>query len=105
MSTSFTARLKSARLARGVSQKALGLAIGIEPSVASARMNQYERGTHQPDFGTVKRLAATLDVPTTWFYAEDDREAQWVLAWHQMEADERVRWLAEVRNRVGIPER
>lgn len=93
MSNPLAARLKSVRLARGLSQKALGLAIGMDPTVASARMNQYERGTHQPDFNTVKRLGAVLDVPAIWFYADDD-EALWVEAWHHLTPAERKVWLA-----------
>lgn len=101
MLTSLPARLKAARLAHGLSQKALGLAIGLDPSVASTRMNQYERAKHQPDFNTVKRLAATLDLPATWFYAEDDDEAEWIKAWHRMTNAERQSWLVTMGREPG----
>ncbi len=39
---------------------------------ASARMNQYERGKHTPDWLTVERLATVLGVPVAFLYAEDD---------------------------------
>ncbi|MCV6022639.1 helix-turn-helix domain-containing protein, partial [Escherichia coli] len=37
------ARLKHARKQANLSQKALGIRIGMDDSSASARMNQYER--------------------------------------------------------------
>jgi DNA-binding XRE family transcriptional regulator len=44
--TVFSARLKEARIAAGLSQERLGVVAGIEEASASARMNQYERGKH-----------------------------------------------------------
>eukprot|EP01037_Dinobryon_pediforme_P020488 gene20489-biopygen12396 len=35
----------------------------IDEFTASARMNQYERGVHEPDFGMVMKFAAVLKVP------------------------------------------
>ncbi len=43
-------RLKEARLRAGLSQQKLGILAGIDEATASARMNQYERGIHTPDF-------------------------------------------------------
>ncbi|OGT07480.1 MAG: transcriptional regulator [Gammaproteobacteria bacterium GWE2_37_16] len=65
-------RLKEARLAANISQKKLGIAAGIDQFAASARMNQYERGKHIPDYSTLKRVAAVLKVPVTYFYADDE---------------------------------
>lgn len=96
MVTPLPGRLKAARLSRGLSQKSLGLAIGLDPSVASTRMNQYERAKHQPDFSTIKRLAETLDLPVSWFYAEDDEEARWIQAWHRLDLKGRQAWLEKL---------
>jgi transcriptional regulator with XRE-family HTH domain len=41
---------KEARLRAGISQEKLGVLAGIDEASASARMNQYERGKHTPDF-------------------------------------------------------
>ena len=38
----FTTRLKDARTRRKLSQEALGIAIGLDESVASTRINRYE---------------------------------------------------------------
>ena len=59
----FTKRLKEARTAAGYSQEKLGILAGIEEASASARMNQYERGKHQPDYSVVEKIAKILDVP------------------------------------------
>ena len=56
-------RLKELRLQHGLSQKQLGIKAGIDPSSASARMNQYERGKHLPDYKTIQRLAEILQEP------------------------------------------
>lgn len=69
-------RLREAREEAGLSQKQLGIAAGIDQFSASPRINQYEQGKHQPDFGTVKRLAAVLKVPPPFFYTEDDKLAE-----------------------------
>ena len=53
--------------------------MGIHPDSASQRINQYEHGRHEPDYGTVKRLADVLEVPTAYFFAEDDLLAELIL--------------------------
>ena len=65
-------RLREARLAKGLSQKKLGILAGIDEFSASSRMNQYEKGKHTPDFMTLKRLSEVLEVPTALFYCEED---------------------------------
>lgn len=64
-------RLKQARIRRGLSQRSLGIAAGIDVASASARMNQYERGKHVPDYQTLSQLASVLDVTVPFFYASD----------------------------------
>lgn len=46
---------------------------------ASARVNQYERGKHVPDFSTASRLADVLGVPVTYLFADDDELAELIL--------------------------
>ncbi|MCL1825080.1 MAG: helix-turn-helix domain-containing protein [Betaproteobacteria bacterium] len=76
----FSKRLKEARREAGLSQERLGVLAGIDEMSASARMNQYERGKHEPDFSMVERIARALNVPVSFFYAEDDDEAK-LLRW------------------------
>jgi len=70
--TVFGRRLREARLACGLTQISLGIAAGIDSETASARMAQYERGTHTPPFEVTERLAKVLRVPAAHFYARDD---------------------------------
>lgn len=72
-------RLKEARLKAGLSQQQLGVLAGIDEATASARMNQYERGVHTPDFALVCRLAAVLNIPASYFYTVEDELAEIIL--------------------------
>lgn len=72
----FCKRFKQARLAKGFSQKSLGIAAGIDEFVASTRLNRYEKGIHEADLDTVQRLAEALEVPVAYLFAEDDELAK-----------------------------
>lgn len=75
----FPKRLKIVRTATGISQKSLGIQAGIDPSSASARMNQYEKGVHTPDYLTARKLAKILGVPAGYFFVEEDHLAELLL--------------------------
>lgn len=89
MSDVVAKRLKEARLAKGLSQKKLGIAAGIDEFTASPRMNQYERGKHIPDYTTLERLAQVLDIPVPYFYAADDELAEWIKCFPRLGKAER----------------
>jgi len=72
----FARRLREARLAAGLSQKNLGIEAGLDRFVASARINRYERGTHEPPSNVAGKLAQALGVPLAYLYAEDERLAE-----------------------------
>ena len=74
-------RLRAARTEADLSQKNLGIKAGIDQFSASARMNQYETDKHVPDFGTIKRIARVLKVPTAYFYCENDELAEMIKKW------------------------
>ena len=67
---------------------------GIDEFSASPRINQYEKGRHTPDYLTVERLAAVLDVPVPFFYARDDRLARLIRYWGRLAEAEIERLLA-----------
>lgn len=69
-------RLKAARTKAGITQKELGIRIGMEPSSASGRMNHYEKGRHTPDIDTLKRMADELGVPINYFFCESETTAE-----------------------------
>jgi len=72
-------RLKEARLEKGISQKKLGILAGIDQFSASARINQYERDKHIPDYSTATRLADALEVPVTFLFADNEELAELIL--------------------------
>jgi len=72
----FAKRLREAREAKGISQKQLGILAGIDQFVASARINQYERGKHVPDLLMAERLAHELGVPVSFFYEPHENLAR-----------------------------
>jgi len=93
METPTPSRLKSARKAAGLTQQQLGMALGMEPNTASARMNQYEKGKHAPDFLTMKRIAKELDVPVAFFYCEEDILSELSCALGKLKKEEQIRIL------------
>lgn len=79
--SNFARRLKQARLSRGLTQAQLGFLAGMEPDVASPRINQYERGVHEPRSATVQKLADALGIPPAFLYTDDDLLAKLLLHW------------------------
>ncbi len=94
--TVFATRLRQARERKDISQRQLGIRSGILQDSASSRINQYEHGKHEPDFGTVVRLAKTLDVPTAYFYAVDDLLAELILVADKLPEAEKRRLLRKL---------
>lgn len=90
-------RLGEARLRSGLSQKRLGILAGMDEFSASPRINQYERGKHIPDLGTVERIAKVLGVPSAFFYAVEDDLAEWVLTFAEIRPAARRRILQSLK--------
>lgn len=90
----FAKRLKEARLrkarklgyttARGYSQERLGIEAGVEEESASARINQYEKGTRVPDLGMAARLAEALEVPMAFLFCRENHLAELLLLAHTL---------------------
>ena len=80
----FSTRLAQARERAGLSQKQLGILAGMDPSVASPRINQYERGRHEPQLKTAKQLADVLGIPPAFLYTEDALLAELLLQWNSL---------------------
>jgi transcriptional regulator with XRE-family HTH domain len=89
-------RLREARERAGISQKQLGIKAGIDPDVASARINQYEKGKHLPHLATARQLAKVLGVPTPYLYTDDDDLAAWILAYRSVSTATRKSILKDV---------
>lgn len=94
-SSVFARRLRAARESKGVSQKQLGILAGIDQFVASARINQYERGKHVPDLQTAQRLAAELHVPVSYLYEPEDDLAELIRVFGGCSPDRRRELLTQ----------
>lgn len=95
------ARLKQVRILKQLTQQKLGELLGLDPSNASARMNQYERGKHTPDFDTLKRIANVLDVPVAYFYCEDELTASILQAAEALSEEQKLALLVSIREMVS----
>lgn len=84
----FARRLRAAREAVGISQKQLGIQAGIDQFVASARINQYERGKHTPDLLTAQRLATELGIPVSFLFEPNDDLAELICCAGRLSAKE-----------------
>lgn len=69
-------RLNQAVERAGISQKNLGIRCGLDPSVASSRVNHYCTGRHTPNYNLLEKMALVLGVPVAFFYTADDEMAR-----------------------------
>ncbi len=97
----FSKRLKEARCEAKLSQERLGVLAGIDEMSASARMNQYEKGKHEPDFSMVERIARALNMPTAFFYAQGDDEARLLRRFHRLSAQARAELVQSIEGEGG----
>lgn len=95
--TLFARRLRAAREQFGISQKELGILAGVDEYCASARINQYERGKHTPDFLTTQNLAKVLQLPTAYFFAEEEDLAELIAAYSQLRVSDKKAVLAKAK--------
>jgi transcriptional regulator with XRE-family HTH domain len=99
----FPRRMKAAREKLGITQMELGVRAGIDECSASARINQYERGKHAPDFLTVRNLAMVLDVPTAYLYAEEDNLAELLMLYGKLKAADRKETVVFINSLTSKP--
>lgn len=93
-------RLKQARERQGLSQRQLGIRAGLDPFVASTRINRYERGVHHPDPVTVQRMADALGVPAAYLFASDERLARLILAFTALPVKAQERAVIELEGKA-----
>lgn len=99
----FCQRLKAARLAKGLSQRRLGIQLGIDEFVASTRMNRYEKGVHAVEPNTAQRLADVLGVPLAYFYAENDLLAEAIVLFQQLPEDRQYFYIEQIKGDLTLP--
>lgn len=89
-------RLKEARKRAKITQKNLGISIGMEINSASARMNHYEKGRHTPDIDTLQRMADRLGVPLNYFFCESETTAELACLIAKLNEDEKLTLIKEL---------
>ena len=75
----FSERLIEARKLRGVSQRQLGLEIGLGKATGGVRINRYERQSSTPTILVAGAIAAALDIPVAYLFAISHDMAQSIL--------------------------
>ncbi|VEB67416.1 Helix-turn-helix domain [Providencia rustigianii] len=96
-----TKRLKEARLRAGLSQEKLGILAGIDEASASARMNQYEKGRHTPDFNTVMKFAKVLNIPVPFFYTDDNQLAEIIITYALLTENDRKELISKIKTLIN----
>ncbi|MBQ0520733.1 MULTISPECIES: helix-turn-helix domain-containing protein [Bacteria] len=96
-----TKRLKEARLKAGLSQEKLGILAGIDEASASARMNQYEKGKHTPDFNTVMKFAKVLNIPVPFFYTDDSQLAEIIITYSLLTENNKKDLIKKIKNLIN----
>lgn len=91
-------RLRQARERAGLPQDRLGVLAGLEESSSSARISRYESGVHEPPVKFAEALAKVLGVPVAFFYCNDDRLAEIILAYSDMSEPKRQILLERARS-------
>lgn len=86
-STVYGKRLREARLMNEIPQDKLGVQIGLDETVASARISRYETGEHEPPYHTSLLLAKALTIPVAYLYCDDDELADILLKLNVAPAD------------------
>jgi transcriptional regulator with XRE-family HTH domain len=89
----FAKRLKAARAIRGLSQRALGGLVTDDKANGSVRINRYEQEVNRADMDTAAALAQALEVPLAYLFAEEDDQAEMLLAFAKLSKSERSRLL------------
>ncbi|WP_028469418.1 helix-turn-helix transcriptional regulator [Neptunomonas japonica] len=97
MNSPLAHRLRSARQVANLTQQQLGIRLGMDPNTASARMNQYEKGKHAPDYQTAKRMADELGVPVAYLYCDDDQLAELICVIAKLKESEKAELLEKLR--------
>lgn len=86
----FGKRLKEARKRTAYTQEELGRAAGFDEAVANARMNQYEKSKHWPNYTVACQIAKALKVDPAFFYASSDDTAVLLQHWSTLNKKRRT---------------
>lgn len=65
------------------------------------RINRYEQGVNRADMDTAAALARALGVPLAYLFAEEDDQAELLLAFAQLTKSERTKLLAQIKRMIA----
>ena len=82
---------------RDVSQRALGAMLGMTKKNGSVRINRYEQQTSRADMDTAAEIAAALDVPLAYLFAESEELAGWILLFEKADRETRNELLWQLK--------
>ncbi|MCC5054054.1 helix-turn-helix transcriptional regulator [Xanthomonas campestris pv. campestris] len=98
----FAARMKKRRKTLRLSQKALGVLMGLPEDVAAVRINRYERAVHECDSETAQKMADALGVSLTYLYAETEELAELIQEFMQLPTKDQHALLADIKSRSQL---
>lgn len=96
----FALRMKKLRRDLGISQKTLGVAMGLPEDVAGVRINRYERAVHDCDTETAQKMAKALGVSLAYLYAETDELAELIKDFTSLSSGEQKEILDAIRGKT-----
>lgn len=93
---------------RGISQRALGALVDKDrdKNRGAARVNRYEQQVNLADIEKAAELAAALNVPLAYLFADSDELADLILSYSTLDAKQKAKVLADVKQRsdAGKPD-
>ncbi|RJU10267.1 XRE family transcriptional regulator [Xanthomonas campestris] len=89
------ARLRQAREQRGLSQREVGMRMGLDKDTASARISRYESGAMSISLEALFEMAEALEVPPAFLLASSPGMADAILALGE-QTDQQQAQLAKV---------
>ncbi|WP_329761661.1 helix-turn-helix transcriptional regulator [Stenotrophomonas maltophilia] len=92
--------MKKLRRDLGISQKTLGVAMGLPEDVAGVRINRYERAVHDCDTETAQKMAKALGVSLAYLYAETDELAELIKEFTSLSSGEQKEILDAIRGKT-----
>lgn len=96
----FANRLKACRLEQGLTQRALGVLVGLPEEVAGVRSNRYERAAHNWDIETAQKIARALGVSVAYLFSKTDQLAELIDESGKLSGEAQDALLLDVRRKV-----
>ena len=98
----FGKRLRMARTMAGLSQRSLGVKIGLDTLRGSLYLHRYEKGDRAPTFQKIGDLAQALNVPASYLFSEDDISSEIILLLGRMTANQREMLLKDLKEKIEM---